>query len=184
VELDTEQQSKRSRSGNVFEKKIFAELKMNIGKSLENKGCTLVYGREPEFKKKYPEISRSLSIRTPIGSCTGDTDIILFDNRRTEPFAIISCKTSFRERITESLYYMRFYKSCYHRFLLFIVTEDVGHTLNGKWRSELGTMDKPRKTRVLAEKEGVSIYSTNPKTDFGGCVKPRTKLDTDILDYV
>lgn len=181
---DTDQQSKRSSSGYEFERKIFSELKKSIGKSLEEKGCILVYGREPKFKEKYSEIWRSLSIRTPLGCCTGDTDIIIFDDRRKEPYAIISCKTSLRERITESLYYMRFYKTCYHRFLLFVVTEDKGYMANGKWRSELGTMDKPSKTRVLAEKEGVSIYSTNPNTIIGGCVKPRTKLESDIMNYV
>ncbi len=184
VALDEDQQSKRSTSGYKFEKKIFAELESNIGKSLKGKGCILVYGREIGFKVKYPEIWRSLSIRTPIGCCTGDTDIIIFDDRRKEPYAIISCKTSFRERITESLYYMRFYKTCYHRFLLFVVTEDIGYTRKGKWRSELGTSEKPTKIRVLAEKEGVSIYSTNSKTDFGGCVKPRIKLESDIMNYV
>jgi hypothetical protein len=184
VTFDTDQQSKRSSSGYAFERKIFAELKKSISNSLKKKGCILVYGREPKFKEKYPEIWRSLSIRTPIGSCTGDTDIILFDDRRKEPFAIISCKTSLRERITESLYYMRFYKGCYRRFLLFVVTEDKGYILKGKWKSELGTNSKPTKTRVLADKEGVSVYSTNPNTIFGGCVKPRTQLESDILDYV
>lgn len=182
---DTDEQSKRSKSGYKFERKIFSELKKNIGKSLEEKGCTIVYGREPKFQDKYPEIWRSLSIRTPLGCCTGDTDIIIFDNRRTEPYAIISCKTSFRERITESLYYMRFYKTCYHRFLLFVVTEDKGSkTKQGVRRSELGTNEKPSKIRVLAEKEGVSIYSTNPNTIIGGCVKRRERLETDILNYV
>ena len=181
---DTGPQSERSKSGYKFERKIFAELKSSIGKDLETKGCILVYGREPKFKEKYPEIWRSLSIRTPLGCCTGDTDIIIFDDRRKEPYAIISCKTSLRERITESLYYMRFYKTCYHRFLLFVVTEDKGSKPKGVWHSELGTNDRPSKTRVLAEKEGVSIYSTNDGTIFGGCVKQRAKLETDIMNYV
>jgi len=186
VKLDSDQQAERSNSGTAFERQIFAELEANISTKLkEEKGCILVYGRERQFQIKYPEIWRSLSIRTPVGCCTGDTDIIIFDDRRKEPYAIISCKTSLRERITESLYYMRFYKTCYHRFMLFLVTSDNGTTTKkGEWRSELGTADRPLKPRVLAEKEGVSVYSTNPRTEFGGCVKPRDRLESDILTYV
>jgi hypothetical protein len=117
-----------------------------------------------------------LEIHTPVGSIIGDTDIVIFNKKRYLPICIVSCKTSLHSRNTESLYYARLYRDKYGKDLpFFFVTKD-----KNKNKSELGSVSKPTKPRVLFEYENISVYSTNPKTQLGGCIKPISQLIPDL----
>ena len=132
--------------------------------------CATTYPRNkrPE-KSNFP----CLQIHTAAGSIIGDTDILIYDTKLKRPVIIISCKHSVRERITESLYYKRLYDELYgSKIKLFFVTADPD--------TEFGTNEKPTKPRILATKEDAFVFSTNPKTSFGGVVKPIDSLVNEI----
>ena len=136
----------------------------------------------PDKKNKTKNVSKTkryhcLEIHTTAGSIMGDTDIVIFNKRRAVPICIVSCKLSLHSRDTESLYYARLYRDQIAKTLpFFFVTKDVN-----KNRSELGSVEKPTKPRILFQYENISVYSSNPKTQIGGCVKPISKLIPDLL---
>jgi len=99
----------------------------------------------------------------------GDTDIVVYSKKKRTPIVVISCKTSLRERYTQSLYSARLYRDKYGVTLpFFIVTRDTD--------LELGSEKHMRKPRLLADFERVAIYSTNSRTSKGGGVYARTDL--------
>jgi hypothetical protein len=166
-------------SGREFQKEIYLlisnGLRGNERVSVEQpspKISITAPGKERKTKRFY-----CLEIHTAAGSIIGDTDIVIFNKRRAVPICIVSCKTSLHSRDTESLYYARLYRDKYGKDLpFFFVTKDIN-----KNRSELGSIDKPTKPRILFQFENISVYSTNPKTQIGGYIKPISQLIPDLL---
>jgi hypothetical protein len=174
-----EHQRDATLSGRKFQNEIYSlisnGLRGNERVSVEQPYSKIIItapGKVSKTKRFY-----CLEIHTAAGSIIGDTDIVIFNKRRAIPICIVSCKTSLHSRDTESLYYARLYRDQYAKGLpFFFVTKDIN-----KNRSELGSIDKPTKPRILFQFENISVYSTNPKTQFGGCIKPISQLVPDLL---
>ena len=173
-----EHQSYVSISGNAFQKEIYSiiseGLKENT-KVMVAQPSSRISATPPNKERKSKRYA-CLEIHTPVGSIIGDTDIVIFNKKQARPVCIVSCKTSLHSRNTESLYYAHLYRDMYGKTLpFFFVTED-----KNKNNSELGTVSKPTKPRVLFEYENISVYSTNQKTDIGGCIKSISQLIPDL----
>lgn len=170
-----EHQSYVSRSGNEFQEEIYTM----IFDGLQDNEKVMVAQPSPTITTTPPNKERKskrfacLEIHTPVGSIIGDTDIVIFNKRRYLPVCIVSCKTSLHSRNTESLYYARLYRDKYGKDLpFFFVTKDK--------KTELGSVNRPTKPRILFEYENISVYSTNQKTQFGGCIKQISQLIPDL----
>lgn len=171
VETQSGHQSKASKSGKKFEDEVYQLLIDNI----DNPKVAILRPRTHVYKPDERKTGRRyacLTLHTNIGSIIGDTDIVIFSKQKKVPLAIISCKTSLHGRITESLYYARLYREKYGQLPNFFVTSD-----NDK---EFGSEEKPRKSRVLATYENIFVYSWNPTTILGGCVKSKDSFIDDI----
>lgn len=174
----TEHQRYVNESGHEFQDEIYT----TIFKGLQDNERVVVAQPSPKISASPPDKERKskryacLEIHTPVGSIIGDTDIVIFNKKRYLPVCIVSCKTSLHARNTESLYYARLYRDKYGKDLpFFFVTKD-----KSKNKSELGSISKPTKPRVLFEYENVAVYSTNPKTQLGGCIKSISQLIPDL----
>lgn len=107
--------------------------------------------------------------------------MIAVDNQK-KPIAILSCKTSFHGRLTETLFYSVMFRLL-TRIKFALVTADEGRGQKGKWQSELGSEKKPTKDRILATTFLDGLYTTNDGTKLGGIVKFITDLPKDILHW-
>jgi hypothetical protein len=168
---DSEAQSRRSKNGYNFEKAVFDQISSEIGdndKILLLKPKTQVY--LPGSKR--PQRFTCMQITTPYGEIIGDTDIVVYHTKRKLPLMLVSCKTSIRERLAQSMFHWMLYKNKFPDIKLFFVTQDKDE--------EFGTMTKPTKNRILAESQNVHCYSTNPKTECTGVVHPFEFLIIDI----
>jgi hypothetical protein len=171
VETQSSHQSKASKSGRRFEDEIYQLLVDQI----TDPEVSILRPRTQVYKPNTKKSGRRyacLTLHTTIGSIIGDTDIVIFNKKKKEPLVIISCKTSLHGRITESLYYARLYRERYPQLPQFFVTSD-NHI-------EFGSEAKPRKSRVLATYENIFVYSWNPKTILGGCIKSKDSFIEDI----
>jgi len=173
-----EHQSYVSKSGNEFQKEIYTM----ISEGLQSNTKVMVAQPSARISATPPNEERKskrfacLEIHTPVGSIIGDTDIVIFNKKQARPVCIVSCKTSLHSRNTESLYYARLYRDMHGKPLpFFFVTKD-----KNKSKSELGSVSKPTKPRVLFEYENISVYSTNSKTEVGGCIKSISQLLPDL----
>jgi len=171
MDNDSEAQSHRSKNGNDFEREIFDYLEKEIGSHPKIK---LLRPRTHVYLPgtKRPHTFSCMQIMTPYGDIVGDTDIVVYHIKRETPLMLISCKTSIRERLTQSIFHLYLYRKKYSDIKLFFVTKDSD--------LELGTMKKPNKNRILAESENVYCYSKNPNTGFGGCIHPFETMIVDI----
>ncbi len=170
-----EHQSYVSRSGNEFQNEIYTMIFDGLHdneKVMVAQPSSRITATPPNKERKSRRFA-CLEIHTPRGSIIGDTDIVIFNKKQARPVCIVSCKTSLHSRNTESLYYARLYRDMYGKALpFFFVTKD--NTI------ELGSVDEPTKPRVLFEYENISVYSTNPKTELGGCIKSVSQLIRDL----
>ena len=170
-----EHQSYVCKSGNEFQEEIYTMIFNGLH---DNEKVTVAQPSPtitttPPNKERKSKRYACLEIHTPVGSIIGDTDIVIFNKRRYLPVCIVSCKTSLHSRNTESLYYARLYRDKYGKDLpFFFVTKDK--------KTELGSVDRPTKPRILFEYENISVYSTNQKTQFGGCIKQISQLIPDL----
>ncbi len=164
-------QGLRSRGGYSFEKNVYDYLNAEIG---NHPKINLLRPRTKAYLpgSVRPQTFSCMQINTPYGDIIGDTDIVVYHVKRRTPMMLISCKTSLRERLAQSLYHYYLYRKTYPNIKLFFVTEDKS--------LELGSFHKPKKNRILLESENVYCYSTNPQTDFGGCVHPFENMIKDI----
>jgi hypothetical protein len=164
-------QSRRSRGGYSFEKEVFDYLNAEIG---DHPKINLLRPRTKAYLpgSTRPHTFSCMQITTPYGDIIGDTDIVVYHTTRKNPLMLVSCKTSLRERLAQSLFHYYLYKKTYPNIKLFFVTKDKS--------LELGSLDKPNKNRILLESENVYCYSDNPRTKFGGCVQPFNNMIKDI----
>ena len=171
MENNSEAQSRRSKNGAAFEKEVYDHLDKEIGSHPKIK---LLRPRTRVYLpgSKRPHELSCMQITTPYGDIIGDTDIVVYHTTRKIPLMIVSCKTSIRERLAQSILHLYLYKKMYPNIKLFFVTLDTD--------VEFGTLDKPRKPRILAESENVYCYSTNPLTAMGGCIHPFENMIVDI----
>jgi hypothetical protein len=164
-------QSLRSKSGYRFEKEVFEYLDDEIG---NHPKINLLRPRTKAYLpgSTRPHTFSCMQITTPYGDIIGDTDIVVYHTKRKTPLMLISCKTSLRERLAQSLFHYYLYKKTYSNIKLFFVTKDKS--------LELGTLERPNKNRILLESESVYCYSLNDHTEFGGCVHPFENMIVDI----
>ena len=172
TEKNSDAQSRRAISGNKFEREIFEYLKKEIG---DNPKISLLQPKThvyPPGSKRLHEFS-CMQIMTPLGDVIGDTDIIVYHNTKKKPLILISCKTSLRERMSQSLFHLFLYKSLkYTDLKLFFVTKDPD--------LEFGTKKRPKKWGVLAAFLGVYCYTQNPLTECWGTIYPFEYMIRDL----
>lgn len=171
MENDSVAQSKRAKSGNEFEHEIYDYLSNELK---DNSKIKLLRPRTQVYLpgSKRPHELSCMQITTPYGDIVGDTDIVVYHTKRGIPLMIVSCKTSIRERLTQSIFHLYLYRKKYPDIKLFFVTKDND--------LEFGTIKKPNKNRILAESENVYCYSKNPSTEYGGCIHPFDSMIVDI----
>jgi hypothetical protein len=175
IQNDTENnsaaQSRRSKGGYSFEKEVFDYLKAEIG---NHPKINLLRPRSRVYLpgSTRPHTFSCMQITTTYGDIIGDTDIVVYHVKRKIPLMLISCKTSIRERLAQSLFHLYLYRKKYPDIKLFFVTKDND--------LELGSIAEPNKNRILLESESVYCYSRNPETELGGCVHPFESMVVDI----
>jgi hypothetical protein len=172
LENNSDAQARRVNNGNKFENEIYEYLQREIG---ENKRIILLKPKThvyPPGSEKPPEFS-CMQIFTAFGDVIGDTDIVVYDKKLKKPLILVSCKTSFRERMSQSLFHLFLYQSKKHKDLkLFFVTQDPD--------LEFGSKDHPRKWGVIAADLGVYCYSQNPNTECWGTIYPFDNMIKDL----
>jgi hypothetical protein len=164
-------QGLRSSGGYSFEKEVFEYLNAEIG---SHPKINLLRPRTKAYLpgSTRPHTFSCMQITTPYGDIIGDTDIVVYHMTRKKPLMLISCKTSLRERLAQSLFHYYLYRKTYPNIKLFFVTKDKS--------LELGSLEKPNKNRILLESENVYCYSQNARTKIGGCVQPFNNMIKDI----
>lgn len=172
-------QSFVAKSGKELENKVADYL----NKELNEHGIKILHGDEIKGDKtKYSALYGYLSISTKESKSKniwGDIDLVVTDSDNY-PIAIISCKTSFHGRITETLFYSVLFRML-TRVKFVLVTMDTGRGQIGVWKSELGSEESPTKDREMASTYLDGLYTTNDKTILGGIVKFISELPKDIL---
>jgi hypothetical protein len=174
-----ERQSFVVKSGKELENRVADYL----NKELEKHGIKTIHGDEIKSNRtKYSALYEYLSIPTKESkskSIWGDIDLVVV-NSDNYPIAIISCKTSFHGRFTETFFYSVLFRML-TRIKFVLVTADAGRGQKGEWQSELGSEENPTKDREMASTYLDGLYTTNEKTKLGGIVKFITDLPKDIL---
>jgi hypothetical protein len=105
-----------------------------------------------------------------------DNDLIILTRARNynwRVFALLSCKTSFHARETESCFWALALRDTGLR--LGMVTEDL--------HLELGTCKNPNKNRRLLEAYFDRVYSANPDTSMCSQIQPLELLYEDLLRW-
>lgn len=160
-------QSQVSTSGAAWQNHV----KNFVNSKMTSTDMKIIDGNEA---KKKPELARVLSITVPgqAESSWGDIDLVLVKkvDGQLRPLAVISCKTSIRERITQTLFYSVLLKG---KVKFFLATKDP----------DWGTREKPNKRRQLSRGFLDGVYvEDNKVTKFGDIVKKLSDLSTDILN--
>ena len=99
---------------------------------------------------------------------SNEPDIVIF--KRGVSVAILSCKSSLRDRVSIDLSWARMNQDENRRFLV----------VTGAPASELGTHAKPKKPRELAECIYERLYVLDTDVDHCDVVQPLSKLEKDI----
>lgn len=140
--------------------------------------------RGSELQQKYPKIYKYVTqfqkrkCQQDMQAIFPDTDLMAIDIKNQVGLAILSCKTSLRERgVLQSIAW----KFMMQNIPLFLVTVDRGSGVDGV--SELGTCNNPKKNRVLAETflDAVYVPMGREGLDFCTIVKPFEKLPDDLV---
>ncbi|MEK7500829.1 MAG: BsaWI family type II restriction enzyme [Patescibacteria group bacterium] len=169
-------------SGRNWER--FVQLKVNTG--LESLGSDLkvIDGKEA---KNDLTLREKLSI--PVGNrrsnqkIWGDTDLVVVDKKRN-PFAVISCKTSLHGRFSETLFYAVVLKNLLPTLKFVFSTPDKGRQQQkSPWQSEWGNEKRPTKDRLLGSHYLDGVYIENKNTNLGGAIKPLDELARDLVRW-
>lgn len=166
--------------GANLENKVYNDINNALSDKLKEHKKSLHLGRTLRSTRK--DIFKKMCIYSINKSFDGDTDIIIYDEKHDIPEMIISTKTSIRERFYQVAYTRYLYREKYPNIEIWFVTnENKGiKTKDGSWKSELGTEQRPTKPRQLGNYHHIPIFSSNAKTNFGGCVKPYSDLNKEI----
>ncbi|MDE1835966.1 MAG: hypothetical protein KGJ23_05050 [Euryarchaeota archaeon] len=196
-------QSRASRSGRAWELHVKACLESFDRSRLGREGVEILDGKKARrLEEGHPELYRLLKI--PVVSRNfakadlgvwGDIDLIAA--RDDYPVAIISCKTSFHARMTETLFYSLLYRTI-KNLRVVVATPDAGTSTKGRWKSELGgpTWETALIARKLAEGFLAGLYvedaaefrknyipSRDGVTTLGGIVRPLRQLPPDLVRW-
>lgn len=120
---NSDAQSRRVINGNSFEAEVYNYLNQEIGNHPKIKLL------RPRTKVYLPGSTRPhtfscMQVTTTYGDIVGDTDIVVYHVNRRTPLMLISCKTSLRERLAQSLFHLYLYRKKYPDIKLFFVTKD------------------------------------------------------------
>lgn len=169
---DSDAQGNRKKDGDAFEDKVFTDLSNALG---ENSKIQLLRPKTQVYPpgSKRQHAFACLQIKTNVGEVIGDSDIVAWKPKSQKPVAIISCKTSVRERLMQSIGNREMYrKNTEYNPALYFVTMDKD--------LEFGTHAKPRKYRIVASFMNVSVYTLNPNTEISDSIYPYEQMITDL----
>jgi len=177
-----ERQSYVQRSGQEWENKVMDF----VNERLKQLGSELVVINGKSVKRG-SELWNKLAI--PVGKpgstqkIWGDIDLIVID-KRENPIAVISCKTSLHGRFSETLFYAIVLKDLIEELKVVFATPDKGRQQKkGKWQSEWGSEEKPTKDRLLGSYYLDGVYILNPNTKLGGMIKHLEELPKDLIKW-
>ncbi len=164
------EQSWKSASGKAFEAITVAEA-LNILRKKKFVAAQLT-------AKRWVELSADErnNLKIPLKrKCAGDRvyasnepDIVIF--KLGVAVAILSCKSSLRDRVSIDLSWARMNHDENRKFLV----------VTGAPASELGTHDAPKKPRELAECIYERLYVLDTDVDYCEVVQPLSSLEADI----
>jgi len=148
-------QSWRVWKGNLFEDLIYKL----IGFYVENSNIDLA--KETDLGKKDSEIMQKLRDQTLIkytrGEILPDSDVILYNKQSLKVLAILSCKTSFRDRISMVGYWSLKLKEKSIKYIFITLDEDEAFST---------ISSKRKKARlILEDTDGAFILNENVKED-------------------
>ncbi len=191
------EQSWHSYIGKKFEKIIFNALKGYIEilkkKYPEFQGLVALTDKDITNKREYEVIFRKLAVKYGEYLLLPDTDIVIADYNSSNPWeskvlAIVSCKTSLRERIAQSCYWkLKLLSSDVTKHVkVYLVTRDNDEdfALNYDRKQHYGGKSR---NRIIAEYELDGIYIVRdkfPKEWENEKVKRYDKLFHDLLDLI
>lgn len=132
---------------------------------------------------KNSTIWNRLSISVGRAKIWGDIDLVVID-KKNNPIAVISCKTSLHGRFSETLFYAVVLKDLMGNLKFVFATPDKGRQQKkNEWQSEWGSENKPTKDRLLGSYYLDGIYILNKKTKLGGSIKSLDKLPKDLIKW-
>jgi len=189
-----ERQSRVARAGGKWEEYV----KLYLEEKLQGTDIEIIYGKyEKQVQQQYPEVWKVLAIPLVGRRFTwGDYDLIAVKDNL--PIAVISCKVSFHNRLTETLFWAVLVRMLTNSVRFVLATADGG-AKTGKpvWKSEFGSLSEPTKNRLLCETyldgvyvENVPEFCEHIKTDengipvegteLGGILRPLHELPEDL----
>ncbi len=164
------EQSWKSASGKAFEAITVTEALLILKKKK--------FSKVQITAKRWFELSKTEKedLQIPLKrKCGGDRvlasnepDIVVF--KGGVAVAILSCKSSLRDRVSIDLSWARMNQDENRRFLV----------VTGASASELGTHAEPKKPRELAECIYERLYVLDTDVDYCDVVQPLSKLEKDI----
>ena len=167
-------QTWKTSSGKAFEK-IAIEAVLRIlnketfkGKNVEGKRWNeLTLSQKDDLSQTM--IRRCSGEKTPLSN---EPDITILKNGRPE--IILSCKSSLRDRVSIDLYWATEYAKGGKKFI--VVSAETSETL--------GTHEKPKKSRLIAECLYERLYIVNGQTNYCKIVRPFSDLEKDLTTWL
>lgn len=167
------EQSWKSSSGKAFEK-IAIEQVLEI---LKKDSFINAAVRAKRWAELTGDEHRALEV--PLTrKCSGDRidisnepDIVIYKGNRA--MAILSCKSSLRDRVSIDLFWARVNADAGRKFLL----------VSAAPMEELGTHEKPKKPRKIAECVYERLYIVNGNTDYCDVVRPFRDIESDLMRW-
>jgi type II restriction enzyme len=172
------EQSWRAFKGNNFEKLIMHIIQDKV----ESLGLKVVRGEELEGKELSEELSRVkrnvLVNFGEFGCHLPDADLIIYNPKTCDVVAIVSCKTSLRERLAQTAYWkLKFLEDpvTKHIKVLFITIDEKG---------ELGRKKPAKKCRAIAEVDLNGSYIVEGEVEESEKVKTFDKFIDDLKEIM
>ena len=171
-EMDFEQ-SWKSASGKAFEKIAITEaLTVLSDDTFTNRNIIAKQWKDLTSEEKQ-------DMKVPFRKkCSGERiylsnepDIVIFRDNRS--VAILSCKSSLRDRVSIDLYWSDVNRRENRKFLV----------VSAEPKSKLGTHDDPKKPREIAECLYERLYIVNGDTDYCDVVRPFSDLGDDLRSW-
>ena len=167
------EQSWKSASGKAFEKIAISQVLKVLTKEIfidSNVIAKRWFELTPDEKEDL-----EVQLRRKCGgdrvNISNEPDIVIFKSNKAK--AILSCKSSLRDRVNIDLFWAEINSREGRKFLV----------VSASSTQELGTHKKPKKPRKIAECLYERLYIVNGDTDYCEIVRPFKDLESDLTKW-